>query len=262
MLLIVDPPTRGRYPFLEVGLLDIVKRKSPVEKAAKAVREPYSQPEYRREAMEKLLAIGTEEAYDALLQRFTFNASGQIADEAEKRDLVEELVRIGQPTVLSLKKFIRGEKHVAFPIRALARILPRPELLAFLTETLHAYEPLDHRSTQAKATLIIAIADFGETDHATAVVPYLDDHHDDVQFQAIVALEKFKNSETRSALAGVCVADTHAARIQGRAAQALVELEWSVKDLFDRFSPEVKAEYLVGKKGNLVRKKHDSGSGA
>jgi HEAT repeat protein len=237
-----------------VGLLDLIKPKSALEKASKALRQQYSQPEYRREAMQKLIEIGTEEAYDALLGRFTFNSHGQIADEEEKNDLVEELVRIGKPAVPSLKKFIQNEKQIAFPIRALSRLVSRQDLLDFLIETLKKYEPLDHRSTQAKATLVLALHDYGGSEQADVVVPYLKDHHDDVQFQAIGALEKFKNDSTREALAAVCVGSDHAARIQGRAAQALAELEWPVKDRYEQMSSEVKSVYLLSKKGCLVRR--------
>jgi HEAT repeat protein len=237
-----------------MGLLDLIKPKSPLEKATKALREAYSQPEYRRQAMEKLIEIGTEEAYAALLQRFTFNSHGQIADESEKNDLVEELVNIGPPIVPALKKFIQTEKQIAFPIRALARLLERPELLAFLTESLQRYEPLDHRSTKAKAMLILALHDFGGSEQALVIVPYLDDHDDDVQFQAITALEKLKNESTREALIQVCCGDRHAGRIQSRAAQALCDLEWSVKGSFEQMSSEVRATFNLSKKGTLVRK--------
>jgi HEAT repeat protein len=238
-----------------VGILDFVKRKSPVEKAQKQLCEAYAQPEYRRGAMEKLIEIGTEEAYDALLRRFTFVASGQIADEDEKSDLVDELVRIGKPAIEPLKRYIRREKQIAFAVRALARVVEKSELMAFLVETLSGYEPLDHRSTQQKTTLVMEIGEFGGPEHAPAILPYLKDHHDDVQFQVIVAIEKFKNAETRTALAELCVGDAHSARIQRRAGQALADLEWSVKEYFDRFNPELKSEYLIGKKGQLVHKK-------
>lgn len=239
-----------------MGLLDFVKRKSPIEKLQKALCEPFSQPEYRRQAMEKLLEIGTEEAYDALLRRYTFVASGGIADEEEKSDLVEELVRLGQKVVPALHRYIRVEKQIAFPTRALARIVERPELMTFLVDTLRAYEPLDHRSTAAKTTLVMEIAEFGGPEHADAVVLYLRDHHDDVQFQAIVALEKFKKPDTRNPLAELCCSEAHSARIQRRAAQALAELEWPVKEHYERMTPEVKGDYLLGKKGNLVLRKN------
>lgn len=237
-----------------MGLLDLIKPKSALEKAAKQVREPYAQPEYRRAAMEKLLELGTEEAYAALLMRFTYNANGQIADESEKRDLVDELVKIGKPVLPALQRFIATEKAVALPIEALRRILNLEESKAFLIQTLKAYEPLDHRSTQQKTSLVFALAELGGAEVAEALVPYLGDHHDDVQFQVIGALERLKHEATAPALAKVCVGDAHAGRVQRAAASALANLGWPIKEHYDAWNAELKADYLIGKKGQAVKK--------
>ncbi|MCC7385282.1 MAG: HEAT repeat domain-containing protein [Deltaproteobacteria bacterium] len=237
-----------------MGLLDVFKRGTPVERQLKDLREPFAQPEARRAAMSKLFEIGTEEALEALLVRFTFNCNGHIADESEKRDLVDELVRVGKPAVEPIKRFIKKEKFVGFPIRALSRILPRDEVLALLAETLSAFEPLDHRTTEQKRALIDALGELGSAAQAKLVVPYLGDHHDDVQIQAVEALERLKDPETYEALAEVCCSQSHSARIMRRAAQALETLEPSVRGQFDRFHPELKAEYLLTKKGTLTKK--------
>src|SRR5688572_26792129 len=102
----------------DVGIFDVLKRKSPIEKLAKEVKEPFAQPEYRREAMEKLFKMGTEEAYQALLMRFTVAASGAIADEDEKREMVDRLVEVGAPALGPVKTFIRTQQKITFPVRA------------------------------------------------------------------------------------------------------------------------------------------------
>ncbi|MBI2377333.1 MAG: HEAT repeat domain-containing protein [Deltaproteobacteria bacterium] len=237
-----------------MGLLDnLVRKKTPVEKAQKDLTEPYAQPDVRRAAMNKLLEIGTEEAYDALLKRFTFNSHGNIADEEEKRDLIEELGRVGHAAVPSLKRFISNEKQIGFPITALSKILPKAEVVEFLIGALKSREPLDHRSTESKRALIIALTDRSGPELALVIAPYLDDHHDDVQFHAVEALERLKNPATAAALAAVCKGDTHSARIQRRAALALSVLEWAALD-YEEWNPELKDEYVVGTKGAPVKR--------
>lgn len=237
-----------------MALKDLLRRKSPVEKASKDLREAFAQPDVRRAAWATLLDIGTEEAYDELLRRFTFNANGNIADESEKRDLTADIVHVGEEMIGALKRYIAKEKALIFPIRAMSQLLSREDCLAFLIETLGHKEPLDHRSTEAKRALIIAIGDTGGPEHAAALVPYLEDHHDDVQTQAIEAIERLSTPETIEALAEVCCRDTHSGRVQTRAALALINLEYSAKKTYARFQPEVKSEFVLGKKGQLVRK--------
>ncbi|MEM7678073.1 MAG: HEAT repeat domain-containing protein [Myxococcota bacterium] len=237
-----------------MGLLDFLKPKSALQKATEQIREAYAQPEYRRTAMDKLFEMGTDEAYAALLQRFTYNANGQIADESEKNDLVKELSDVGEKVLPALKTFIRSEQQLAYPIRALVKIMGREDARAFLIETLERYDPADHRTTKPKNSLMIALADLCEPEQASSLVPYLSDQSDDVQAQTVMALERLANPETKDALCAVCADDVHAARVQRQAAGALVELGWSVKDRYAGFVEELREEFMVGKKGALIRK--------
>ncbi len=238
-----------------MGLMDIFKKKTPIEKALKDLREAYAQSEVRRGAMASLLEMGTPEAYEALLVRFTFAANGHIADESEKRDLVQYVVDVGEPMVEPIKEFIATEKAITFAIRALSQLMSKEACVAFLVETLSAKEPLDHRTTDAKRALAIAIGDLGKLEDAKALVPYLEDHSDDVQINVVDAIGRLDNPETAADLAGVCCRDTHAARIQSRAAHVIMEHGWSMKHHFDKFIGEVKSEFLIDKKGMLKKKK-------
>ncbi|MBX2810268.1 MAG: hypothetical protein KTR25_00595 [Myxococcales bacterium] len=236
-----------------MGILDFIKPKSALEKAAQQVREVYAQPDYRRTAMEKLLEIGSTEAYDALLRRFTVNANGQIADEQEKKDLVDELVGVGEAAVPSIERFIRSEKKaLTFPIRALLRIRSQDEAKAMLVSALQQYEPLDHRITQAKVALVDALGDLLTPGEAEVLVPYIDDHHDDVQASVIEALERLSPKEVGTVLARVCGSELHSGRIKRHAAKTLVSLEVSIRPNYESFDPELKQEFLLGKKGQLV----------
>jgi HEAT repeat protein len=237
-----------------MALKDVFKRKTPLEKAAKDLREPYAQPDVRQAAMTKLLEMANPEAYDALLMRFSFNANGHIADEDEKRELVTELVRAGKPVIEPIKRFVKKEKAIGFPLTILSKILTRAEYLGWLKEALTSLEPLDHRTTEQKRAMIASAGELGTPAEAEMLTPFLGDHHDDVQAETIDALERLKSEPTYGALIEVCVGDTHSARIQRRAAQALENLAVTVKDHFERFSAEIKNDYLIGKKGVLAKK--------
>lgn len=238
-----------------MGVLDFIKPKSAIEKASKNLQEPYAQPDVRQGAMDKLFELGTDEAYRVLLKRFTFSAHGHTADESEKRSLVERLVATGEPVVPALKSFISGEKkNITYPIEALRGILSHEENRTFLKGVLQQYEPSDHRSTQAKATLVVALSELLDRAEVEVLVPYLDDHSDDVQFRTIAAIEHLKAKEAGDALMAVCAAEEHAPRIQRRAAQALAALEVNVRPRFDDFAPELKGEYMIDKKGRLQKK--------
>lgn len=236
-----------------MGILDFIKPKSALEKAAKQIREEYAQPDYRRGAMDKLLEIGTPEAYDALLERFTIKANGQIADEQEKKDLVDELVRLGETAVPPIERYLRGKKRaLTFPIRALVRIKSAPEAKALLLDVLREKEPLDHRTTEGKVALIDALGDLLAKDEVSTLYPYLDDHHDDVQASVLEVIERRGPADAGEPLARVCTSELHSGRVKRHAAKTLVALEAPVRGAFDGFDPELKEAYVLGKKGQLV----------
>lgn len=237
-----------------MGVLDFIKPKSALEKASKNLREPYAQPDVRQTAMDKLFEIGTEEAYANLLQRFSFNANGHTADEAEKRMLVERLRDTGEPVRPALEQYIATQKTITYPIEALRGMVAAPEAKDFLKSVLQKYEPQDHRSTQAKSTLVVTLSELLDRSEADALTPYLNDHSDDVQYQTIAALEQLGNPDVGPALAAVCASDEHAPRVQRRAAAALANMEINVRSQFESFANELKGEYMIDKKGRLQKK--------
>ncbi|MEM1023397.1 MAG: hypothetical protein AAGD10_17005 [Myxococcota bacterium] len=237
-----------------MGVFDFLKPKSPMEKASKDLQEPYAQPDVRQAAMDKLFEMKSAEAYRVLLKRFTYNANGQIADESEKRSLVDRLAEVGEPALPAIQAFIKTEKAITFPIQALQRILDEDGSRSFLIETLREKEPQDHRTTQAKVTLLAVLSESARSEDAEAVVPYLDDHADDVQVQAIDVLEALASERAaKGALVAVCCSDVHGPRVRRRAASALANLGWNVKADFEGFDPELKSEWKIDKSGRLQR---------
>ena len=66
-----------------------------VERLKKAVRQRYGQHEPRKDAMVRLLQMGTLDAYRAVISRFTVNCDSPHWDEKEKRWLADQLTQRG-----------------------------------------------------------------------------------------------------------------------------------------------------------------------
>ena len=173
-----------------MGFLDAIfggdkSNQKSIEKLTLRVKERYAQPEYRREAMDKLLAMGTPEAYAAVLKRFSVVVQSPHWDEEEKRWLCDELATRGEPARQAVKTFLAHEDHVAFAAKTLSKLSATPAAyVADLVEALTARTPDDHRTTQGKAELINALRDGGDGSVVSTVVAYVDDHADDVQLTA------------------------------------------------------------------------------
>jgi hypothetical protein len=249
-----------------MGLLDSLfggdkPSQKNIEKLVVRTKERYAQPEYRREAMEKLLAMGTAEALAGVLQRFTVVAQSPHWDEEEKRWLVDELASRGDTAREVLLAFLKRADHIAFAAKALGRLAPSKEaLVTDLVAALHARTPEDHRGMQGKAELVAALAETAASVALVAVVPYLDDHADDVQCTTVDALEKLwpaapaaggEREAAQKKLQAVLVDDARSARVLRHTAAAMARLSLPI-DPEKPLAPAVVEDYAV-KDGRLAR---------
>jgi hypothetical protein len=239
-----------------MGFLDSLFGDKPTQKAIDKqvlrVKERYAQPEYRREAMEKLLSWGTPEALAAVLARFTVVVQSPHWDEDEKRWLVDELATRGEPARQALQAFLAREDSVAFAAQALRKLSSSKEQwLNDMVAALHARPADDHRTTQGKAELVAQLRDEGGADVVQAVLPYLADHSDDVQMATIDCLDHHVEGATDDVKAAVAARfatvvadDGRSARVLRHAAAAMARRKFAV-DATKPLAPAVAEDFVV-----------------
>jgi len=228
-----------------------------IDKLVVRVKEGYAQPEYRREAMEKLLGWHTPESLNGVLVRFTVIANSLHWDGEEKTWLVDELVKLGEPARVALRKFLAKENHIAFAARALSRLDSKDDYVNDLAAALAARAPDDYRSVHGKAELIACLTDTQDPRAVTALVPYIDDHGDDVQCACVDALERLWTltgplaGDIEKRLQAVIADDARSARVVRHTAAAMQRLDVPV-DATRPLAPAVAEDFLI-KDGKLAR---------
>jgi hypothetical protein len=193
-----------------------------IEKLVGRVKEAYAQPEYRREAMDKLLSFGTPEAYTAVLTRFTVVVQSPHWDEEEKRWLCDELATRGEPAKTAVRAFLARADHVAFAAKTLLKLSSsKTEWINDLVVALQARPPEDHRTTQGKTEIINQLRDNADETVVLSVLPYVDDHADDVQLAAWECCEHHYPAATDDAKAAVLDRARHIVTDDVRSARVL-----------------------------------------
>src|SRR4051812_21610147 len=110
-----------------LGLGGSALNEKQIEKISKLGANPFAQSDVRREQMDKLIRDGSDAAIRGLLLRLTVNASQAIADEDEKRFVVDELTKMGDRAVGPILSYLRKETALTFALQALLAILPREQ---------------------------------------------------------------------------------------------------------------------------------------
>ena len=234
-----------------------------IDKIAKLAANPYAQPEVRKREMLKLLDDGTPEAIRGVLKRFSSNASGHIADEEEKLWLVEELIDLGETSLVPLQDYIHTQMQLTYAMQAYAGIVGAEAAASFFLEALKALGPEDYRSLGSKLQLILSLAEFVPKKPALFLdlVPFLHDHSDDVRW-AILDLcevaypqktwqEAVKPSLSQAFGELVCNLET-SPRIVRRVGELLAAWEWPLAPAFKTLSPMLADGFFLDKK-NFVR---------
>ena len=234
-----------------------------IDKLVLRVKERYAQPEYRREAMVRLLEWNTPESIYGVLQRFSVVAQSPHWDEEEKRWLVDELAGLassGQGTAArdALLKFLSKENSVAFAAKALSKMVSRDEYIADLIAALRARAPDDYRSTQGKTEIVACLGETDEPRVVEAILPYANDHGDDVQCVVVDSLVRLwpkladptPPPQAVQALQAMVADDTRSARVLRHTASAMHKLQLPIDAT--RPLPSTVAEDFVVKEGRLA----------
>ena len=240
-----------------VGLFDLIKPndKKKIEGLVKKVKEPYAQPEVRREAMEGLFKMGTDDALRGVLKRFTFVCQSLHWDGEEKRWLIDELARTGTPAVQPVKDFIHQDDNVVLAIRALEKLLDAQQVTETLISALQARAPDAYRATQAKLEIIDHLGSGPVSDRAwEAVQPYLEDHSDDVRAKVLEVVEGWSLEAAAAQVARLLLDDTLSARVHRQAAQCLCALKARLSPA-PVLPPAAQEDYTVDGDGQVIRKR-------
>lgn len=215
-----------------MGIFSFFGKRPPSENAvAKQVqkaKEQYAKPEYRRAAMDKLLEWNTKESLSGLLGRFSVVVQSPHWDEEEKRWLVEEYVKRGDAVKGVLIDFLMKSHEVTYVVRCLEKLCTKDEMKRILTGALKERSPDDYRTNQSKMELIAAFEDYPESEVSDTILPYLDDHNDDVKCMAVDVLAQPENRKAHQAIALMLSNTEHSGRVLRHAAQAVYKLKLQV----------------------------------
>lgn len=223
-----------------------------IEKQAAKSQERYAQPEYRRQAMEKLLGWGTPESVTALMGRFSVVVQSPHWDEEEKRWLVDELAERGALAKEAVSAYLKAENNIAYAAKALRQLTDDDEYRTELISALNSREPSDYRTAQAKQELIACLEEVPGDEVEAAVIPYLDDHADDVQCTAVDVVERKAAKAAFPRLVEMLSEDMHSARVLRHIAGAVARLGLEL-DADKPLEPPVMEDFVV-KDGKLARK--------
>ncbi|MFO0548174.1 MAG: HEAT repeat domain-containing protein [Polyangiaceae bacterium] len=222
-----------------MGIFDFLKKGSappPASPGAKKVAGPArlaadkrAQPYDRAEAIRQLVELGTPEAAEALLKRFTFTIDPSITDQEEKDAAFAGIVAIGQPAVEHIRDFCERAEVLTWPLRMFHEILDEEAYQAELLALAEGYDTDYSRNVEPKLQVVAALGDLTGDDVRHAVERFLTDVNETVRFHAVQST--FAQSKKESIEPLLTLFETEeSVRIKNKVCEGFIQKGWRLTD--------------------------------
>jgi len=233
-----------------------VFRRSPekqIQKLRKKVKEPHGDASVRENAAQRLYELGTVPAIRALLDRYTISVSPSGQDEREKSEVCSWLVRMGAEAVPPIIDYLRNERSVYWPFKALQGILEGDELIQEVQKLLRFHWENPPASAFPKAQLIRSLEDLHSPELEETVCLFLEDEDDDVRLGAIEYLLDRPEETAREWILETYLGSEDRPRIQNQILEHLSEKGWTVRGYRPAIEASLPGAFTLTREGRVKR---------
>jgi len=242
-----------------MGLLDFLKRKSPLEKHGERAGNKRAQNADRWESIQALGKMATTEpaggkpderadAVAALMERFTFYVDPTITDGEEKDEAFRWICEAGEVAVDPVREALRRQDSLSWGMKCLEQLLPEDRFLEELITLLGTMDVEYERDPQRKQQLLSTLEERRHPGIAEAVEPFLQDVNEESRFHAYGAVMLQDDADDHRAAVDEALAEEESVRIKVRVLEMYGDKGWDV--------PEATAlpdGWFRDKKGNVKK---------
>jgi len=224
-----------------MGLFDLFKSKSKdngsgerkksgaAAKWAEAAGSKRAQAYDRQEAIQELSKLGTADAVEALLKRFTFQIDPSITDQEEKELAFDGILKAGQDAIEPVRAFTAKAESLGWPIRIAKELLDEEELVEELVLWLSKWDTEYAKFIDPKLQLLEELGHHVHPSIREAVEPFLQDASDPARFNAVTATLAQKDAASLQPLLALLL-DEESVRIRTKISDGLVNLGWEIPE--------------------------------
>jgi len=241
-----------------VGLLDMFGGGTPAQKAQKLkakVTQKYGDPAVRQKAIQQVAQLRAPEAVLVLMARFTFTVEPQTTDADEKEQTFQLICDLGQEAVPPVVDFLKRSEHASsWALRLLSSLLPEVEVIRIATDELSRLGSSYTRDPEKKVVLLHFMGGRPDGRIAEVVMPFLEDHSDDVKIAALKVLGPLKHEPAREPMLKLLTGEETARRVQTNVLAALFESQFGVQGYREKVEALAQDPYFVDKNGVLKKR--------
>jgi hypothetical protein len=214
-----------------MGFFDRFKKKdaNPAAKWAEAAGSKRAQAYDRQEALHELAQLGTADAVQALLKRFTFNSDPSITDQEEKGVAFEGILKAEKEAIEPVRAFAAKAESLSWPMRILKELLTEEELVEELLIWLGRWDTEYAKFIDPKLQILQELETHTHEKIRGAVEPFLQDVNEPARFHAVAATFAQKDPEAVKALLDAMI-EEESVRVRNKISDGLLAAGWEIPD--------------------------------
>ena len=226
-----------------------------IERLKKRATNPFGQAVDRQVAMKSLYGVGTPEAIEALMERFSVAAAVSITDHDEKRQVYEWLLEAGDRSIVPIERFVATHDGVYWPLRALKEIAGIERAVDALLIALDRAGTVEIRVNEQRAQLVSNLRDFQHPKVLARLRDLCRDPNDDVRIMAVDGIMTYGEAEALPILVERMLDPDEGHRMKGILYEQLLEQGWSLAPWQAEIEEKgiLPGHYRIGPGGKLMR---------
>ncbi len=208
----------------------------------------------RQEAIEALSELGSADAVEALLRRFTFHMDPSITDQEEKDAAFRGILRAGKEAIEPVRAFAARAESLAWPMKIIKELVGQDEYVEELLRWLTRWDTEYAKFIDPKLQILTALEDHRHPRIREDVERFLQDVNEAVRFHAASTLLAQDDAGAVSAIAAM-LADEESMRVRTKVAEGLASRAWAVpEDQREGVRKAVPPGFSVDAGGRVVKR--------
>ena len=237
-----------------MGLLDFFRGSAGTfKKHATRVANKRAQAADRWESMPALSAMGTSEAVEALLLRFTFRIDPSITDQEEKDAVLRAVVSCGDAAVEPTRAFLQRSDTIAWPTKVLQQLVDEEALISELLGVLEKMDTSYERDPQKKIQVLAQLEDLRDDRIAGSASRFFADANETSRFHAVGAALNQENAETQRPALLERLGAEESVRVCARILDGFIAQTWDLGEKAGEVREKLPPGYAIDGKGRVSR---------
>jgi HEAT repeat protein len=173
--------------------------------------------------------MGSSEAVEVLLKRFTFHMDPSITDQEEKEAAFRGILRAGKEAIEPVRAFAARAESLAWPMKIVRELVGEEEYVGELLRWLSRWDTEYSKFVDAKVQILTTLEEYKSPRIRESVERFLEDVNEPARFHAAAAVLAQDDPASLEPLVSLLL-EEESVRVRAKVAEGLAARGWEIPE--------------------------------